>query len=135
MNDLTFNPVDAIISRQLALADETGRIVSPISIFIGKPYREDRCWECLYSIVGFEENYTFKVCGIDGFQAIEGAFAVIDGFLVGTDAFDRGRLCWDDGSTWEPSIDWNHPTSRNWNPMSRRWKKSADSYKEIQAPP
>jgi hypothetical protein len=128
MNDLIFNPNDAIISRQLALADETGKIVSSIAILIGKPYYQaDYCWECLYSIVGFEETYTFKVCGIDGWQAIEGAFAVIDGFLTGTDAFDQGLLCWDDGSKWEPLVDWKHPTERNWTPNSRRWKHSSES--------
>jgi hypothetical protein len=96
-------PSEAIAFRNLAISDNTGKIVSSISIYIGKPWLDDRCWTCYWRVMGLGDDDTYKISGIDGFQAINGAFAVINnGILMASEAYQQGLICWEEGSKWEP---------------------------------
>lgn len=95
------NTQDIIATRSLSVRDSEGKVVSPVSIHVGKPYQDGQNWSCLYHVVGLESEDIFQVSGIDAFQAIQGAFIVIDGILSGTNAYQQGLLCWEDGTKWE----------------------------------
>jgi hypothetical protein len=93
---------DAIAHRELAIADSTGKLVSKVSILVGKPHENGDKWSCDFSVTGIGDDRTYSVHGIDGLQAIQDLSVVINGVLMGSDTYKQGLLCWYDGSKWEP---------------------------------
>jgi hypothetical protein len=84
-------PSDVIASRQLEVVDEEGRVVSFVSVWIGKPWQvSENEWSCYYRVMGLDEDCTLRVSGFDALQALQGVFVVVDGHLAG---LDNGRCC------------------------------------------
>jgi hypothetical protein len=101
------DPKEAIVSRTLAVIDRDSNTLSPVSILIGKPWQDQDCWTCYWCVLGIGDDDSYKVCGIDGIQAVQGAIVVIDGLLAGSDVYHQGLLCWPDGSDWQPERDYD----------------------------
>ncbi|MDO4426996.1 MAG: hypothetical protein Q4B88_02590 [Moraxella sp.] len=54
-----------------------------VLILIGKPYQKsDHEWCCPYRITGAGRDFSLEVCGVDGVQALQLAFFVIDSVLA-----------------------------------------------------
>jgi hypothetical protein len=89
---------DVIISRQLDIHDESGKIISHVTILIGKPEHssEDQAWSCSYSVDGLNDidPSTYRILGIDSVQAVQSAFVAIEGLLEGSDIHKKGLLRW-----------------------------------------
>ena len=81
---------NAFAYRILEVADRPGETVE---VFIGKPeiYRDnEEEWICRYRIVGAGKDMQFGIIGIDGVQALQHAFVVIDSAIIGADM----KLTW-----------------------------------------
>ena len=80
---------EAAVYRLLTLADRPDETVE---VLFGKPFAaETGEWVCPCRIVGAGRDMCFRVFGADGVQALQLAFAVIDGAMA-----DKGlRLLWD----------------------------------------
>ncbi|WP_373741192.1 hypothetical protein [Neisseria sp.] len=57
-----------------------------VDVFIGKPYEHrHEEWHCRYRIVGAGKDMNFGAIGIDGVQALQLAFNVIEASIIGAD--------------------------------------------------
>jgi len=86
---------NSILSRKLDIHDENDKIISHVTIFIGKPEQiNEETWTCPYSIVGLDDvdESTYRANGVDSIQALQCAFVVIEGLLSSADLAKKGRL-------------------------------------------
>lgn len=57
-----------------------------VDVLIGKPFKvEEYQWACPYRIVGAGEDMNFEIYGVDGIQALQLVFKVIDSAIIGAD--------------------------------------------------
>jgi hypothetical protein len=82
-------PFRNLVARR-ELAVERSR--KKVSVEIGKPYADDRCWTCQVRISYGEKIVHQEIHGVDAFQALELTLKMIPTFLRHSDELPLGRM-------------------------------------------
>ena len=82
-----------IASRELI--PELNEIKKRVRVDLFSPVQEADCWQCMYRIICDHETIELKIGGVDSFQALIGAVALLEPELRSLEKRIGCRLIWE----------------------------------------